>query len=166
MAWSHPPPLTPHDGVAVAQAGNATSVFEGNALLSQPLLTIWSMVCAAVIVLNFTVMVMASLIQLSVVHATGDEGVGDFQAPELLYTLDGRKPDGIILHEEQFLSLWKRNHDTRFRNLMLVFSYGVPLYFISLGLGVLIKFYMSPVRPHPAAVMVKLSGSWLVACEG
>jgi hypothetical protein len=56
-------------------------VWDGNILLSQPIITIWSVVCASVIVLNFTVMVMSSLIQLSIVQATGDEGDSrlDFQ---------------------------------------------------------------------------------------
>lgn len=56
-------------------------MWDGNILLSQPIITVWSVVCASVIVLNFTVMVMSSLIQLSIVQATGDEGDSrlDFQ---------------------------------------------------------------------------------------
>lgn len=64
------------------------SVWDSNMLLSQPLLTIWSVVCASVIALNFTVMVMSSLIQLSVVQATGDEGDSrlDFQPAHALWS--------------------------------------------------------------------------------
>ncbi len=92
--------LTPLTSQAKTLSGGlpAGSVWQNNALLSPALLTIWSFVCAGVIVLNFTIMVMASLIQLSIVHATGNEGISDVVPEEHQYALDGRVRVPSVCH--------------------------------------------------------------------
>ena len=71
-------------------------------------------------------------------------------------------PDGIIVNEEQFKHMWEGKFDKRFRLLMTLFSYGIPLYFLSLGIGAMIKFYMSPVAAWLAfTVTLLFVGVWL-----
>ncbi|KAJ1495705.1 hypothetical protein T484DRAFT_1924949, partial [Baffinella frigidus] len=102
------------------------SVWEGNHQLNDGLVTLWAFCCVSVIVLNFSIMVVASLIQLAVVHATYREGFGEAVISEDQYHLRDCT-DGIIVNEEQFMDFWRFSYQERFQTLMKLFSYGVPV---------------------------------------
>mmetsp|Transcript_30454 Transcript_30454/g.61756 ORF Transcript_30454/g.61756 Transcript_30454/m.61756 type:complete len:108 (+) Transcript_30454:61-384(+) len=77
-------------------------------MLNEGLLTLWAIVSGTVIVLNFSVMVVAALIHLTVAHKTGKEESDDDVG---LYSRTN--PDGVIRHSTQFLEYWSITHDRK-----------------------------------------------------
>ena len=117
------------------------NVWSSNPQLNDGILTLWAMTCVLVIVLNLCVMIMSALLQLYVVRRTHREP--DFQNNDSVrYTEDPQ--NGVIATQEDFSQFWDRSCDRKYTRLLRAFSWGIPLYFLSLALAAVIKFYMSP----------------------
>ncbi|EKX50164.1 hypothetical protein GUITHDRAFT_135348 [Guillardia theta CCMP2712] len=106
------------------------------------LIAIWAAISVLVIVVNFSIMIMASLMQLQIAQHTYKEGDFPIHDSE---RYSAANPDGLIIESQEFLLFWNLTCDHKFIVMMKVFSWGIPLYFASLALGVILKFYMSTV---------------------
>mmetsp|Transcript_29371 Transcript_29371/g.72509 ORF Transcript_29371/g.72509 Transcript_29371/m.72509 type:complete len:528 (-) Transcript_29371:88-1671(-) len=113
---------------------------------STVLLSIWGIMCVSVSCLYITVMVVAGMINFSVLQVSAHEGCGQLRASleRELYTLNGGKPDGFVISANQFLHLWQAQFDDRFRQLVRAFSVGIPIFMSNLAVTIVVKFDMSP----------------------
>jgi len=109
--------------------------------LNHVVLSLWGLSCVTVIVTNLSVMIMAGLLQLHIVRATYREP--DLKSNDSVRYAQNRV-HGIIATEEDFNIFWTPFLDRKYVKLLKVFSVGIPLYFVSLAIGSVIKFYMSP----------------------
>ena len=131
--WAQPAAAS-HDGQAEA------SVWRDNPHLHDAMLTVWAVTCVSSILLNMCILIMAGLMQLSVVRRTYPEP--NFNVNDTVrYSAD--PVHGVIATQEDFLHFWRAACDRKFVRLLRAFSWGIPLYFASLALAVVIKFYMS-----------------------
>lgn len=132
-------------GEAVAtnstRGGAGASVWSSNPQLNDGILTLWAISCVLVIVVNLCIMIMAALLQLYVVRRT-------YKEPNFQYNDETRYTQnqdiGIIATQEEFHRWWEQSCDSKYIQMLRAFSLGIPLYFLSLALAAVIKFYMSP----------------------
>ena len=140
------------------RGGEGASVWSSNPQLNDGILTLWAISCVLVIVVNLCIMIMAALLQLYVVRRTYPEP--NFQDNDgVRYTENPRI--GMIATQEEFHQWWEQSCDRKYIRMLRAFSLGIPLYFLSLALAAVIKFYMSPWAAWLSVVpAVVASGVW------
>ncbi|KAJ1490696.1 hypothetical protein T484DRAFT_1883794 [Baffinella frigidus] len=122
-------------------------------LYQDALLAIWGASCLFNISLCLCVMVVSALGMFTVLKASSIETPRHGRralawAPSsssVLYSLDGARPEGLIMDNRQVHHFWKARWDQRFRRLIVCFSVAGPIFFFTLALSSVVKFYQKPV---------------------
>jgi hypothetical protein len=120
------------------------------------LLLTWGVLSVACIVLELTVMIIATILHVSLLEASCREGSVD---PSLQYDAAAR-PEGDVMTVRQLECLWETQYEWWYRRLVLLFSAGLPLTFALLVPLAHIKFPQFPSCAWPAT-FVCLAGIFI-----
>lgn len=141
-------------------------MWSSNPLLNDGILALWAISCVLVIVVNLCIMTMSALLQLYVVQKTYEEpDLSQYGKDTSKMRQRSRYTDdpvnGIIATQDDFSRFWDQACDNKYILLLRAFSWGMPLYFVSLALAAVIKFYMSPWAACLSVVpAIVASGVW------
>uniref|UniRef100_A0A7S0QDX3 Uncharacterized protein n=1 Tax=Cryptomonas curvata TaxID=233186 RepID=A0A7S0QDX3_9CRYP len=108
------------------------------------LLMIWGLFNVFGILLHLFLMVIATMLFIAVLQVSaheGPEGVGLLHENDY-YSKTGN-PDGVVMTEEQFLSIWDDRYEVWFRRLILLFSWGTAMFFATLIPTAHVRYFMN-----------------------
>ena len=104
------------------------------------LLMIWGLLNVFGILLHLFLMVIATMLFIAVLQVSAHEG------PEGLSKggqYSKSEPDGVVMTEVQFFSIWDDRYEVWFRRLTVMFSWGTAMFFATLIPTAHVRFFMN-----------------------
>jgi hypothetical protein len=114
------------------------SEFEVNRVL----LMIWGLINVFGIILHLFLMIIATMLFIAVLQVSAHEGPEDLITEDENYSKTGN-PDGVVMTEEQFLSIWDDRYEAWFRRLIFLFSWGTAMFFATLIPTAHVRYFMN-----------------------